>query len=258
MTTQIPLGDPGLAAFTSEEHGQIATWTGKPPSITTTERLDGTTGLALYSVVGLDVDGDIKLATRGGPGARAVGTLTFTGLALANETVVIGAKTYTFKATVGATANEVLIGADAAACVTNLLAAINGGAGSGTLYGSATVASEEVRASVGATTSILELQAIQSGQQGEVATTETLTNGSFGSATLTGGVGGIQALGILARKVVTGDTVASIWRDGVWNPNALTWDTSFANDEAKRMAFFGAPSPTAIIIQKNPYDPTFS
>lgn len=56
----------------------------------------------------------------------------------ANNTVKLGAVTYTFKASVTTTANEVLIGADAAASLANLVHAVNltGGAGK---YGSDTV-----------------------------------------------------------------------------------------------------------------------
>lgn len=256
MTTQIPMGDPGVATFVSEEHGQVDIWTGKPPSISTMERLDGATDLPIYSVVGRDVDGDLQLASAGAA-VKASGVLTFSGNAVADETVTIGAKVYTWKAAPAA-ANEVLVGADAAASAAALIAAINGGAGEGTLFGTDTVPSEEVRASQGGTTSIVEIVALYSGQQGEVASTETMTNAAFGAATLTGGVGGIQPVGILTRAVVTGDAKASIWRDGVWNPKALNWGASFTDAESKRTAFEGAPSPTAIIIQENIYDPTFS
>jgi hypothetical protein len=57
----------------------------------------------------------------------------------ANETITIGDQVYTYKAAVGATANEVLIGADQTASALNLAAAINLGDTAGTNYGSATV-----------------------------------------------------------------------------------------------------------------------
>lgn len=60
-----------------------------------------------------------------------------------NETVVISAETYTYKTTLTPAANEILIGVDAAASLLNLARAINGGAGSGTLYGAGTTSPAE-------------------------------------------------------------------------------------------------------------------
>ena len=256
MVTQIPLGDPGVAAFTSEEHGQIEVWSGKPPSLSTTENLDGVDTFSLYQVVGFDEDGNLAPATYGGA-AKASGALTFSGLALADETVVIDGVTYTFKAALTPAAGEVLIGADAAGCASNLTDAINGNvANADTTYGAGNGAHSSVVATLNG--AVVELQAENPGQAGEVATTETLTNGAFGAATLTGGIGGVQAVGIMTRKVTAGESKAAIWRDGVWNPNALVWHASFDTAEKKRMAFYGAPAPTQIVIQANPYDPTFS
>src|SRR5688572_33101810 len=53
----------------------------------------------------------ILYVTTSGP-TVATGTLTFTGLPVADETITIEARVYTFKATVGATADEIMIGAD--------------------------------------------------------------------------------------------------------------------------------------------------
>ena len=52
----------------------------------------------------------------------------------ANDTVVINGVTFTFVSSIGSTAGNVLIGADAAAAATNLTAAINKSAGAGTTY----------------------------------------------------------------------------------------------------------------------------
>jgi len=134
----------------------------------------------------------------------ATGVLTFTGLAIADETVTIGSQVYTWKAAIGDTANEVLIGASAADCITNLVAAINGAAGNGTLYGALTDANVDVTAADGAGDTI-DLTAIPAGALGNaVATTETLTNGSFGAATLTGGVDG-DTLNAVAHGLAVGD-----------------------------------------------------
>lgn len=81
--------------------------------------------------------------------AAAKGTLNFMALPAADETVTVAGTTYTWKASVGATANQVKIEATIAASIANLVAAITGGAGSGTTYGSATVAHTTVTAAIG-------------------------------------------------------------------------------------------------------------
>lgn len=82
--------------------------------------------------------------------ATTVGTITlgsaatafsFSGQPTAAGTITIGDVTYTYRAAVGATANEILIGANLDATLVNTAAAINAtAASSGTLFGSATVA----------------------------------------------------------------------------------------------------------------------
>jgi hypothetical protein len=118
----------------------------------------------------------------------ATGVLTLTGNAVAAQTVTIGGVTYTWRASVSTTANEVLIGATASDSLDNLIDAINleDGAGeSGTLYGSDTVAHPTVSAAAGAGDT-MDVTALTAGEAGNaIATTETMTNGSFGAATLT-------------------------------------------------------------------------
>jgi hypothetical protein len=116
----------------------------------------------------------------------ATGTLTLVGQPVAAQTVTIGSTVYTFRATVPA-AFDVLIGATASDSLDNLIAAINLSAGAGTLYGTGTTAHPTVGAAAG-TGDTVDLTADTAGEAGNaIATTETLTNGSFGAATLTGG-----------------------------------------------------------------------
>jgi hypothetical protein len=120
----------------------------------------------------------------------ASGTLTLTANAANNETVTVGTKTYTFQTALTNVNGNVLIGASASDSLDNLIAAINLGAGSGTLYAAATTANGLASAAAGAGDT-MTVTALKSGTFGNtIATTETMTDGSFGAATLTGGSGG--------------------------------------------------------------------
>lgn len=119
----------------------------------------------------------------------ATGTLTLTGQPLDTETVDIGGKTYTFQDTLTDVDGNVLIGAAATDSLDNLIAAINLGAGSGTVYAASTTANFEVTALAGAGDT-MDVTAIVAGVFGNaIVSTEGLTNGSWGGGTLTGGTG---------------------------------------------------------------------
>lgn len=117
----------------------------------------------------------------------ATGVLTITATTSADtQTVVIGGQTYTFNTSLTNTANNVLIGASATTMAANLASAINAGAGSGTTYGAGTVANTNVTAT--SNLGVLTVTAKVPGTgANSVATTETLSNGSWANATLTGG-----------------------------------------------------------------------
>lgn len=126
-------------------------------------------------------------------GTKATGTLTLVANPGNNETVVIAGKTYTYKTALtggGATANEVLIGADASASLDNLVAAITGGAGSGVAYGSATVTHTLVTAAAGAGDTMVVTSLLTGTAANAYGTTETMANAGnvWGASTLTGGV----------------------------------------------------------------------
>lgn len=120
--------------------------------------------------------------------AKAVGTLTSDATNVAaGETVTIDTVVYTFRAAPTTVANEVLIGANAAASLANLKKAINLSGVSGTDYGSATVVHPTVGAGV-VTATTLALFAKTGGTAGNsIATTETSAHLSFGGATLASG-----------------------------------------------------------------------
>lgn len=121
-------------------------------------------------------------------GENAAQTLTLTANAADTETVTIGAKTYTFQATLTNVDGNVFIGATMLDTLNNLRQAINlEPAGSGTSYAAATVVHPTARAVNGAGNTLVA-RAKAAGTGGNaLATTETLANGSWGAATMAGG-----------------------------------------------------------------------
>lgn len=123
-------------------------------------------------------------------GVKASGTLTLTGQPLDTETVTIGTKVYTFLDTLTNTDGYVHIGATAEESADNLRNAINGGPGRGTDYATATTDHPDVTATDGAGTTVVITAKVDGTAGNSIATTETLTNGSFGAATLENGAAG--------------------------------------------------------------------
>jgi phage tail sheath protein FI len=133
-------------------------------------------------------------------------TFTFTGNAAEGETVTIDGRVYTITADVDAV-NEVLLGADADATILNLIAAINAGAGSGTAYGVGTLVHATVTASAGVDTTFIVTAKVAGLAGNAKAVTDAVALGSWGAATLAGGLGGSGAtatatLGTVANPVV--------------------------------------------------------
>jgi flagellin len=131
-------------------------------------------------------------------GSSATGTLVLTGNPTAGDTVKIGSTTYTFENAGGFTnaANQVLIGSRVQDTLTNLEAAVNGGTGAGTVYGTGTVANTAATiTSVNGGSAVV--QASTAGTAGNsVAVAATLT-GSIGgwansATTLSGGTAGVD------------------------------------------------------------------
>jgi hypothetical protein len=128
-------------------------------------------------------------------GTAGTRVITSSGVAQNNETVTIGSRTYTFKTalTASTTANEVLIGANAAASLQNLADAINGTGTAGTQYGSQTPVNEQVTATNDATTLTATVRDTAV-TNADIATTETMTNWAWAGATITGGVAKVVAV----------------------------------------------------------------
>jgi flagellin len=130
-----------------------------------------------------------------GLGANASNVLSAIANPTAAKVVVIGATTYTFAAAAGA-ANTVAIGANTAATLANLAAAINGGAGAGVAYGAGTTANASASAVAGASTVTLTSLISGAGAAGPpetgnsiVSTTTDVNLGFSNAATFSGGVG---------------------------------------------------------------------
>lgn len=134
--------------------------------------------LALYTGLTNATAGTIVTITDGDLVA-ATGVLTFTGIAVADTTITIGNRTYTWKAAPSVD-DEITVGANQAASEANLTTAINSGPQGGG------AAHSQVTAVDGAGT--VTLTAVTAGTAGNaIATTETMASASFGAATLTGG-----------------------------------------------------------------------
>jgi hypothetical protein len=157
---------------------------------------------------------------------RAKATLTSDGTNVtAADTVTIGSVTYTFRAAVTTTANEVKIGADAATTLANLKSAVNLD-GNTAVYGSLTVVNPD--ASAGAiTATTLVLYAKTAGTGGNSLTsTEASTHLSFGGATFAGGAAstGVSPIFFTPQKASpftvnmtdgtnTGSTRVQVWTE---------------------------------------------
>lgn len=112
-------------------------------------------------------------------GAQATGTITLTGLPVADETVTVNGQIYVFKAS-AASALQVTIGADASATAANLNAKIN-------------TNSTTVTSSVAA--GVVTVYALVAGAAGNAVTlAESATNTAVSGAILSGGVDAVNGV----------------------------------------------------------------
>lgn len=139
--------------------------------------------------------------------AYATGTLDVDGDDFTDgDTFTIGGVTYTLESGVIDAAYEVLIGATDSDTIDNLIAAINGAAGEGTLYGTGTEPNPYVTAAAGAGDT-MTVTAIVPGANGNKITTAKVTTDVdivwTNGATLTGGAGeSFIALGINSGEFI--------------------------------------------------------
>ena len=137
------------------------------------------------------------LTTTTAAAVKATQTLTTTDVFSDGEIITVGNPSgdtivYTMRTALSspAVANEVLIGASAAASLDNLKSAVNGSAGEGTTYSTGTVANPIVTATTNTNTTQV-LEATNTGTDSNAITTTTdAANATFGAGTLAGGTNG--------------------------------------------------------------------
>lgn len=123
------------------------------------------------------------IATGDVTGVKATGTITFTGLPVANETITVNGAVYTFKAS-AATATEITIGADATETASNTASKID--------------ANQSIVDAVNVL-GVVTISAANTGEYGNAYTlAESASNTAVSAANLSGGVD---------KVVITGDGV---------------------------------------------------
>ena len=125
-----------------------------------------------------------------GLGANASNTLSAIATPAATKAVTIGTQTYTFVAALTGAANEVLVVAgNTASTLSNLAAAVNGGAGAGVAYGVGTVANTSATAVAAASTVTFTAKVAGTGGNAIVTTTTDTNMGFSNAGTMSGGAG---------------------------------------------------------------------
>lgn len=179
------------------------------------------------------------------PAIAATGILTLVGNALNTETVTLWTKTYTFQDVLTDVDGNVHIGADADETIANFVAAVTLGAGAGTKYAASMTLHQTVTASEGAgdTMDVAAKGASRGTSGNTIATTETLANGSFGGATLSGGTEwGPDDIGYIDKNNAGVAWVTGTDWEGVFSgPKLLinsNWNLDIGTDDSPLIAGF--------------------
>lgn len=143
-------------------------------------------------------------AVADGTWVACAGTLTLAGNAVEDETVTIGSTVYRWRDTL-AQAYDVKIGASASASIDNLIAAINANGTPGTHYFAGTLIHPTVRAYAGAgDTMVVHSRPEVTAAAGTlIASTETMTQGSWGATTLGDGTDGTNVTFDVSGTAIT-------------------------------------------------------
>lgn len=180
--------------------------------------------------------------------ATATETLTLTGNALDTETVTLGTKTYTFQTSLTDVDGNVLIGATASDSLDNLIAAITLGAGAGTTYAASMTANDDATAAAGAGDT-MDASATGGGTWGNlIATTETLTNGSWGAAVMSGGTGDAVVLSVSGSEAPSlTAAVGTVTTTGA----VVAYNSGFGNHSLAEVAGPNAIQPDNLCIVRD-------
>lgn len=158
---------------------------------TTSQAVKATTGVVMGIIANSHTSGTVRLndgaSGTTSAGVKATGVLTASDVFTDGETVTVGDKVYTFVDALSGAANEVLIGASAAASLDNFKSAINASAGAGTTYGLGTAANPNVTATTNTDTA-QTVEAYRVGTYGNaIPTTTTAADVAWGATTLENG-----------------------------------------------------------------------
>jgi len=187
----------------------------------------------------------------------ASGILTLSANVAPGDTVTTGTKTYTFQTVLTNVDGNVLIGGSASDSLDNLIAAINLGAGSGTLYAAATTANGFVSALAGALDT-MDVTALLGGTVGNViATTEVSATATWGFATLTGGVGDVK---VLLIGELPSNTTAAVGLVTSLGTSVAAHGGTFGQHALSEVAGSNAVNPKNLvnIVNSTTHDPIFS
>lgn len=188
-----------------------------------------------------NVDGSIKVdltVQNTGVAQRAVlasGVLTSSVNYADTDTVTVGGRVYTFQTVLTAVDGHVLIGANEAASILNLVHAINNSGGvNGTDY-RVTAADPNVTAVAGAhTATVTAKPSLTAAQANAIATLSTMHSpgdGTWGAATLTGGVDTTNKMSSLAIAMASAlNASASGIAGASWNNGTHTLTVAAASD----------------------------
>lgn len=135
---------------------------------------------------------------------KATAILAFTGVGVNTNTFTLNGTTYTLQTVLVDAPGNILIGADQTATCNNIVSAIMGTAGAGTLYGTGTAAPTGVNLAVRTSTSVTFTATTAGTAANSFASTETCTNATFtNGATFSGGVAAAFDFSVAATLVGT-------------------------------------------------------
>lgn len=186
------------------ETSRIKTGGGKIYGVIVNSHTSGTLKLVDGLANGVAASGVLTSAGACVPASHATSKITSTGTNVSDgDTVTISNRVYTFKTTLGSTAYQVKIGADAAESLDNLKLAINGTGTPNTNYSFGTSANETVYATTNTDTTQVVVARTPGISANIAPTTTTAATLSWADTTLGGGTGDSDAGVTTAGATIT-------------------------------------------------------